>query len=466
MLICNLLTQNKMSHEQQHPAARNQQVDTPLEMMQRKELAPDVPFALDLTNPTISPHEASQTYGIQGNIVGVVALPAGSGKEQQLALVDYGPGGVKTDVTPEEEAVGKRPELARFAMIGLNYTDKDGYKPYVVLPATGEMEFSRTGDAHNVRLGIDRNPAVSRGKHFKVVTSPDGLSVLDQGSRFGTKMVGNRLTAGQQLVEAVPEEPNVEDTLPRPLGASALSGAVQAENLRTPEGGQEAQYGFTQDQLRVSIDKDERFTAITAPFNAQLTVLYQAYRGGKITEREWQSQSQPVRDQLEQAVKPYLTERLRAISNDTQAGYVHPGALYRDRMEVVTRDGKKIAWSFNGRHWSDNGIRMGQITLPKRFTSWGSGRGNVETVNRKTGRKTSSSQHIIDLAAAMQAGNFDAPDEPVIISRDTQADYDLPPQFQGVVRLYKVELGQHRVAADRLMNGFDAPVRYDRIEER
>ncbi len=46
----------------------------PLEAMPRRELIPDVPFALDVANPKI-PREQAQTYGIDRDITAVIALP-------------------------------------------------------------------------------------------------------------------------------------------------------------------------------------------------------------------------------------------------------------------------------------------------------------------------------------------------------------------------------------------------------
>ncbi len=374
--------------------------------------------------------------------------------------MDYGPGGVLKEPTPEEAAAGKQPEPARFALVALNYTNSEGYRPYVVLPPTGEVTFGRNPDAHNVQLDLVHNGAISRKKHFSVQTSPDGVAVADRGSSRGTKIIGNELP---QPVEAAPEdEPDIEDTLRCPVGALGLSGAMEASS-RTPEGSQNT-YAFTPDQLRASIDTDERYTAIVAPYDEKLAELYQAYRSKKISERVYQAQAQPVRDQLERAVKPYLAQRLEAMSTDRKAGYLRPGALYRESTSVVTRDGKKIAWSIGGGRWSNEGVRLGQITLPELFPDWSGGHGGK--ANRKTRVNTTSAKHIVDLAAAIQAGNFGPEDEPVVISRDTVEEYNLPSQLQGIVRLYKVELGLHRMAADRLTKGFDAKANYDTLQGR
>jgi len=247
------------------------------------------------------------------------------------------------------------------------------------------------------------------------------------------------------------------------------------EMLAEVEGRQELEKS---DQLKYeAVDHDPAFMAIVQPHQEKITLLHKqleqvlsetdpndhdriaAIRGS------WEGAAAKARAEYEAAVKPYFLARLELFRDDRGPGYSIPGKVHYDSKtySVISDSGRKLV-HYSGHSFIQSGsITTGQVSLPDRFSSWaGSSR---QKTNHKTAKTVTSTEHIADLASAIVAGTMGPEHEPIVIKRDEIAEYNLPKEIQGKLRLYKVTLGMHRVAAQRLIGGLDSSLGYTELQQ-
>ena len=312
--------------------------------------------------------------------------------------------------------------------------------------------------------------SVSR-RHMQVSLGPQGeVTFTDPGSANGSHL----LTRTDGYVQHAPQQPSaasvesIDDTMP---------GIHHGEIMRQRESwnGAESDPAFIElcQPYRAGLEQNrQNYEALKATLQQKIEANkgnYEAYEAAReeldALKEQYETAQQQLRGQFEEDVKPYLRERLEQQKGDSGAYYAN-GAAHFDakKRQVVTRDGKTITHYVPNHVVGRDGFyfessptpRMGQISAFMRFDGWVGG--NSRKTNHKTGVETSSFEHIVDLAAAMTAGSFDATHEPVQIARDTQAEAMLSSELQGRLPLYKVRAGMHRIAAWRLLEGVDAPV--------
>ena len=241
------------------------------------------------------------------------------------------------------------------------------------------------------------------------------------------------------------------------------------------------------------VEKDPVFKKISDPFTEALDKIYQeqaqtlarltveltnARPGGWDAESKVRSkiddvrkkiavEQQPIRDKYESAVKPYLEARLTLFKKDTLPGYAHDGQARYDHAsgtvkssasKVISRQNPNLTRQGNATYSSET-PRLGQLLPPARNSKtpdWALSHAAGTKKNEETGVFTTSSLHVVDLAAAMLAGNFKGSDQPIVIRKAGEdAKYTLANGLQDKVPLYEVVLGNHRIAAERLIKGND-----------
>ncbi len=428
----------------------------------RHELVPDTELLLG--DPIISRELASQ-IGVNGDIVGVICLDSDTTNngEQQIAVVDFGQNAL--------QAHG-----FRFGLQGLNYDHSSGNTAFTPIQPGSEKVYGRNPkDTASSHLGLDGNDLVSKG-HFKITETNGRVSIADNHSTNGTRLIAN-VYAPQHEADNNPDAKNEA-----PLSGENIG--VGHEHSAASEASKES-LTFSEETLSQPVEKDANYTAIRAPYLARLQDIYDKYEpeisklNARINIEESYGNSTAdyadklnaliktrgeeetaARTELEQAIKPYLRERLRAFQGDTGASYLKPGELSYDNQNraIVTKSGQRVVRTLGGMYLTDR-IRLGQIMMkPERLSSWAGS--SAEKVNHKTGKMTSSFEHIVDLAAAMEAGTFGEEHEPIQLERDKYAALDLQGQLQNVP-FYKVRLGMHRIAAQRLVEGPDGLADYE-----
>lgn len=410
--------------------------------------------------------------GIQANLATVPPLEL-RGRDALLAAVKLGP----------DKAVwiwGSLDDDGKMDTRSVFLTDKmEIQSPLQTVPVIvgqGPVIVGRQHRAANKRLHLPSS--VSR-EHLRVEITEDGkLHLNDMHSTFGSELLVN------QTPQMVPERPplptkttNIEDTI--------APGRQEAEVSGEP---------FFSDRYK-PIYEDRAFQQLSAPYEARLQGVHDMYKPRlqqvqrqieqaraaqepysydelSRVEKAYARELAEARDAYEEAVKPYLAKRLEFYRDDRGAGYTQPGLLHFDRATRSIFSGRKKVGNLYMRRHNDRGvanmtagITLGQITLPVRFQSWSGSNGGK--TNHKTGLQTTSTRHIVDLAAAMVAGKFGEEYETIELAPDPYASELIDdPQLRGTVPMYKVVRGNHRIAAHRLLYGLNAPAPYNTISER
>lgn len=298
--------------------------------------------------------------------------------------------------------------------------------------------------------------SVSR-QHLQMEVTPEGkLKIADLNSKYGTELIIKQGAA---------------EALSRPAAQAAESVVTAVVQEQAPQ---------FEDRFK-SVHEDPLFQQLTGPYTERLQAVNKDFLAKKKgleqameqahyhdaeeydrldaqlrkLDESYRAASEQARNELEAVVKPYLAERLRLLQADKSIGYTNPGELSAKDQKLVSRAGKTIAHYLPGMkgRYMQTSVRLGQVELPARLSSWAGSSG--EKTNHQTGVKTTSSRHIVDLAAAMVSGNWKSEHEPIILQRDVSAELDLPKELQGKMPVYKVRLGMHRIAAMRLIDGLD-----------
>ena len=289
------------------------------------------------------------------------------------------------------------------------------------------------------------------------------------GSTMGGEIApANRLTGtliGNTALSGTNEDDiHMADTIPREKLQGMLGKQPeQAEQIKSVD-------------IHQGLEKDQAFVDLCRPFNEKINAVYVAQKAAfdalerrdpntdplywsdyRHIQEDYAKEAQVYRDELESAVKPMIAERLELLKGDTGPAYMQPGEAIVERHKVESKRGATIVIrSSSGFHSTMGAPRMGQVLTPGRLGDWSGKAGTTTKKNEKTGQKTTSREHIINLAAAMVAGNFGEETHPIRYTRDENAEYDLPNSLRDKIRLYKVITGMHRVAAIRLLEGADA----------
>jgi|GEM_PF-4405538 len=345
------------------------------------------------------------------------------------------------------------------------------------------------------RLGVyDRSRMPSEVEVDEDLASNVGVWARSQSEIDAAKLLDLDLMAPA----AKPAETNeLEDTIPRSklkemMGDVTLdaAGVPEVADHKTSDASAESQEAKTpspkyEDRYK-PINADPAFVAMTEPHNNRLTEWREFFNkksqeihkdieaarndpNGFEHQGQLEGQLKALRESYDQAVvnerdametevKSYLRERLEFYRKDTTAGYAQEGEIHEENRQLVTSQGRNVAWYVPGmKRYSTSTIHFGQLLPPARFGNWAGGSG--QKANHKTGKTVSSSQHIVDLAAAMLSGNFGETHEPVEIKRDRNAEeYDMPAAIRSKLPIYRANLGLHRLAAERLLLGLDAAV--------
>jgi hypothetical protein len=345
----------------------------------------------------------------------------------------------------------------------------------VAVAGRGPVVIGRQNKMASKRLHLP--PSVSR-QHLQVEVTEDGkLHLNDMHSTFGSELLVN------QHPSKVPERPAI------PVQQAVMEDTIVPGRQEAATSGEP----FFTDRYK-PVREDRAFQQLSAPYEAKLRAVQDTYQPRlqqlrqqieqaraagdpytydelSRTEKSYAHELAEARDAYEAAVKPYLAKRLEFYRNDCGAGYTQPGLLHFDRATRSIFSGRKKVGNLYFRHHNDRGvahmnvgITLGQITLPVRFDSWAGSSGGK--TNHKTGVKTTSTQHIVDLAAAMVAGKFGEAHETIELAPDPYASEGIDdPQLRGTVPMYKVIRGNHRIAAHRLLYGLNAAAPYDAISE-
>jgi hypothetical protein len=306
------------------------------------------------------------------------------------------------------------------------------------------MEPTIVGRNHNGKDQLDLNLSVSRN-HLRLSLDEKGLKIEDVGSKFGTRLQATKIEGFEEAVKIDPHESVMKDPeflkIYQPGWARVDEiNKIYKEHLPALEAALEKARTADTWQVQGKAENDIK----------NLTASYEKAKAQATAE-------------LETALKPYLAQRLEQQRRDIRPGYERAGELTEVDGNLISARGKKIAWRTEyGKQYAQPQIRYGQLQVPSRFTSWAGSNG--EKVNHKTGIKTTSSRHIVDLAAAMLSGNWEEEHEPIDIAVDPNADYSLPAQIRGKIKIYKPLRGFHRLAADRLIEGLDGVVGANVIE--
>lgn len=315
--------------------------------------------------------------------------------------------------------------------------------------------------------GEQHNLATSR-RHIAFSLKPDGTLCVDILGSNGTKGDIGRVT------------PATNDGM-------TVNPAKSQEALRLDP------------ELRFQpVEKDPVFQQVSGPFKTALRAVDDKYaaetarlqieyehdmRGGR--ERQWEiidartklfnkikAEKAPIQNAYESALKPYLELRLRQFDGDKHPGYAHPGQVVFDRFGAKSVSGKTITRfdQFAKKYVGDGTFpRMGQLLIDARgSSSWGAS-WSADKKDDKTGEKMKSAQRVINLAAAMIAGNYRGSDDAVQYRLATDHDLasrgiDLSDEWRSKVPLYRVTLGIHRTIAERLIYGNDAVFQADQLD--
>jgi hypothetical protein len=431
-------------------------------------------------------------------VPGAESVPVDSTRPQEIDLNGIEPlmrvghnqllGVVSTDDDPDRAAHAKafqvwrgpneRGQMEIFVSGGV-FDPSAGPQPEAKIPLSAGVPLMIGRElqqpAHSRALG-SMDKGVSRN-HFALTLQPDGrLTVADNQSTNGTRLLARPFDVGKTAPR--PRSAgieNIEHTLPRRqqahaarTGSLAVRGAVEAP--------QHESVSAMRNRLKVyeDISHDEDYRAVAEPFTTELARLRSVYDKGvsqieakyghdpekravayRQLEATYEQYRLPIAEKFEAAIKPHLRKRLKLFEIDQ-------GAAYTEHIRV--RRNPQTRWLENqdtGRPIPTEPPRLGAVTLPAtRLSSWAGS--NRQKQNELTGVRTTSSEHIVDLAAAMLADTWRADKEPLPIKivRDTKAEMELQltqPHLKGL-RLYKVDGGIHRVAAHRLIDGIDAPV--------
>lgn len=238
------------------------------------------------------------------------------------------------------------------------------------------------------------------------------------------------------------------------------------------------------------VEKDPAFVEVVQPFNAQLRAIEDKWKAQlsraqinlqhatseearrsaqatlDATRTQIKAEQQPIRDGLQEAVKPYLRQRQELFRGDDRAGYMHDGqATYdRARRSVVSSGNKIISrignFTRNGQPiWFDSadGVRLGQLMPPARSTNHPTWAGNhsASKHNEYDNSHQSSAENVIKIAAAMVARNYVGSDQPIRIRPARNQPTHRLPGGPGEFNVYEVVEGLHRVQALRLVHGVD-----------
>lgn len=370
----------------------------------------------------------------------------------------------------------------------------------------------RTGDV------TIRDGAVNPLNHRLIKQSTNGTSVLTANafnSNVDARLVSlyNTLTQMPQTwSQPTPSHVKINDldSQSNGLPTSGLNGDLtelvipkieKRDGASVANNPFEAQRAFTQDLLYQPVKNDPEFMKLAEPFETALIAVGNKYAEEKIRLAQLSAQDQisgnkkineivekvnslnakiqaeqaPIRKEYEQAVKPYLTNRLHQFDNDQTAGYLYPGQLTVSPVSIKSKNGLTLSSYFRSDN-SGNVVfidaptpRFGQLIIDARTTNCWSGDWNSGKTDEKTNVKTSSSQRVIDIAAAMIAGTFTGSRNPIRYQKATDDDLakrhiEISDNLRGKLTLYKVTLGVHRTLATRLIKGNDAVFHGERTE--
>lgn len=382
-----------------------------------------------------------------------------------------------------------------------------GFRGYAVAK-DGGVGYFRQPRTDTEKNNIDRlgaiPPATLQNSSLVFGLSADGktLSILDHSEAGNRTSLLHKEAAGTATNAVAPSallsrgettapRRALETTGPRPdssarmAGTSAMQGAVERSDLSSSARPYESDSAQGRRRhIYEGAAKDPDYQAVAEPHRKQLAEYKEKYEAERTRLESQKQNASPERaseingsltrlqhaydnavgqerNRFETAIKPVLAERLRLSGYDKNAGYQSVGRLEFDsqtyRAELINSESKKRI--------TNEPPKLGAVTLPDRFQTWAGS--DKEKFNEATGKKTNSSEHIVNIAAAKVAGKWDAAKaskDPIVISRDYDAETALPRDWPSL-QLWKVEIGQHRVAAARLLYGIDVAIPYDQIKD-
>lgn len=175
--------------------------------------------------------EASEEWGINGDVLAVINLPGSKGEQgKRLAVVDYG---VFDKDTPPDAFAKKGLPLAslgkaseRFALIGLNYLPKDLAVAYCPLHE-GTTDLGRNRERENYLLGLtpsEENVKTISRQHLSVSLDAKAKITVSDHSTQGTYLNVPETMAGEVMTNR-PKSPQL-------LGSTALERVVDATDTQ------------------------------------------------------------------------------------------------------------------------------------------------------------------------------------------------------------------------------------------
>lgn len=389
-------------------------------------------------------------------------------------------------------------------------TKEFGYKHLGVMAATsseGQSAYLIVGlhpDPVTGKMGVavkDGNPAcwVHAGNPTAFVGRGEGA--IDPQNLWGVGERHNSATSRRHIAFSLQPDGKLRAEM---LGSNGTKGDIgrvtPSAQEKTPANPAKAEEALRPNpELRFQpVEKDPAFQRVSGPFEAALRAVDDKYatetarlrveyehdmHGGRA--RQWEisdartrlsntinAEKAPIRDAYEAALKPYFEARLRLFDGDKLPGYAHPGQVVLDSRGAKSTDGKTITrYDQFAKKYLDDGTfpRMGQLLIDARGSlAWGAS-WSTNKRDDKTGETMLSAQRVVNLAAAMIAGNYRGSDDAVQYRVATDHDLasrgiNISPELRSRMPIYKVTLGIHRTIAERLIYGNDATFQADQLD--